>query len=150
MRLTTKSRYGTRLLLDLALYGGDKPVPLREISRRQGISIKYLEHLTTKLKKGGLIVSQRGPFGGHKLARHPGEISIGDIVKNLEGTTALTECAESQEASCGVCEKAGDCLSRWVWVEASQAMFDCLDQITLESLVNGEHAKKAKGTKKRK
>lgn len=144
MRLTTKSRYGTRLLLDLAIYGGEKPVPLGDIARRQSISMKYLEHLTTKLKKDGLITSQRGPFGGHKLARQPDEITVGDIVRSLEGTTALTECSESQEPYCGVCTRAGECLSRWVWVEASNAMFDRLNQITLESLINGQHALKAK------
>jgi Rrf2 family transcriptional regulator, iron-sulfur cluster assembly transcription factor len=147
MRLTTKSRYGTRLLLDLALYGGDTSVPLREISRRQNISLKYLEHLTTKLKKDGLIVSQRGPRGGHRLARSPGEITMGDIVRSLEGTTALTECAESQEDCPNVCDKAGDCLSRRVWVEASKAMFACLDKITLESLISGQHAASAKSSK---
>lgn len=135
------------MLLDLALYGGEKPVPLRVISKRQGISLKYLEHLTTKLKKAGLIVSQRGPSGGHKLARPPGVITIADIVKSLEGTTALTECAESGEIDCGVCARAGDCLSRWVWMEAGKALFACLDQITLESLISGKHAVKAKSLK---
>ncbi len=136
MRLTTKSRYGTRLMLDLTLYGGEKPVPLNVISKRQNISIKYLEHLTAKLKKDGLIVSRRGPSGGHKLARPPGEITMGDIVRSLEEKTALTECSETNETYCSTCDRAGECLTRWVWVEASNAMFKRLDQITLESLVN--------------
>jgi Rrf2 family protein len=124
------------------LYSGEKPVPLREISRRQNISIKYLEHLTTKLKKDGLIVSQRGPRGGHRLARDTGEITIGDIVRSLEGTTALTECAESQENCLNVCDKAGGCLTRQVWVEASKVMFEYLDRITLESLISGRYLKR--------
>ena len=62
MRLTTKSRYGTRLILDIAVYGKEKPVPLSDIARRQNMSLKYLEHLTRKLKKAGLIKTQRGPF----------------------------------------------------------------------------------------
>ncbi len=144
MRLTTKSRYGTRLLLDLAIYGGDNHVPLGDIAKRQNISRKYLEQLIRKLKQDGLITSRRGPFGGHKLGRPPFQITIGDIVRSLEETTALTECSESQEPYCGVCNRAGECLSRWVWIEASKAMFERLNQITLESLINGEHDLKSK------
>ncbi|MFP4040751.1 MAG: RrF2 family transcriptional regulator [Desulfosudaceae bacterium] len=143
MRLTTKSRYGTRLLLDLAIYAGDKHVPLGDIARRQDISRKYLEQLIRKLKKDGLVTSRRGPFGGHMLARPPERITIGDIVRSLEETTSLTECSESQEPYCGVCNRAGECLSRWVWFEASNAMFERLNQITLKHLINGDHGLKS-------
>jgi len=136
MRLTTKSRYGTRLILDLAIYAKEGPVPLGDVAKRQNISVKYLEQLILKLKKAGFIKSQRGPFGGHMLTKPPGEITIGDIVRILEGTTAITDCAEMDEQLCGECNRAGDCLSRWVWVEASKAMFDRLDQITIESIIN--------------
>jgi len=136
MRLTTKSRYGTRLVLDLGVYGAEKPVPLGDVSKRQNISLKYLEQLTVKLKKAGLITSQRGAFGGHMLAKPPGEITIGMIVRTLEGKTHITDCAEDQKNSCSVCNKAGDCLSRWVWIEASNAIFDCLDSITVEQLLD--------------
>ena len=138
MRLTTKSRYGTRFLLDLAINGKEKPVPLRDIARRQNISLKYLEQLAIKLKKDGFISSQRGPLGGHMLAKSPGQIRISDVVKSLEGTTALTECSESQEPYCGVCSRAGECLSRWIWIEASKAMFERLEKITLDSLLQGK------------
>ena len=136
MRLTTKSRYGTRLLLDLAIYAKKGPVPLGDVAKRQKISVKYLEQLIRKLKKAGYIKSQRGPFGGHMLAKLPGEITIGNIVRILEETTAITDCAEEDEQLCGECNRAGDCLSRWVWVEASKAMFDRLDRITVESIIN--------------
>jgi Rrf2 family iron-sulfur cluster assembly transcriptional regulator len=136
MRLTTKSRYGTRLILDLGVYGSKKPVPLGDVSKRQNISLKYLEQLTVKLKNAGLIKSQRGASGGHMLAKPPGEITIGMIVRTLEGKVHITDCAEDQKNSCGVCNRAGDCLSRWVWIEASNAMFDCLDNITVERLLN--------------
>ncbi|MFH1157180.1 MAG: RrF2 family transcriptional regulator [Pseudomonadota bacterium] len=135
MRLTTKSRYGTRLILDLAVYGQEGPVPLSDVSKRQNISLKYLEQLIAKLKKDGFVTSQRGPFGGHRLAKDPAEISVGDIVRTLEGTTAITECAEEVQPLCGVGNKAGECLSRWIWIEASKAMFDCLDAITVKSLI---------------
>ncbi|NOX33679.1 MAG: Rrf2 family transcriptional regulator [Deltaproteobacteria bacterium] len=145
MRLTTKSRYGTRLILDLAVYGRGKPVPLSEISSRQNISLKYLEQLTSKLKKAGLITSHRGPFGGHMLARPPEDISVGSIVRILEESTVITDCAEQENKTCSVCDKAGECLSRWVWVEASRAMFDCLDKITIAGLLaNGNKKIKKK------
>lgn len=135
MRLTTKSRYGTRLILDIAVYAKEKPVPLSEVSKRQNISMKYLEQLTAKLKKAGLITSQRGPAGGHMLAKPPEEITIGQIVRVLEETVVMSDCAEQEEQVCGICNRAGDCLSRWVWTEASRAMFQRLDEITIKGLL---------------
>lgn len=135
MRLTTKSRYGTRLVIDLALYGKEKSIPLNEVARRQNISIKYLEQLVRKLKQAGMIKSQRGPHGGHSLAKSPSDIRVGDIVRTLEESTAITDCAETDVRQCGICNQAGDCLSRWVWVKASQAMFECLDNITVADLL---------------
>lgn len=136
MRLTTKSRYGTRLILDIAVHGTEKPVPLSDVSKRQNISVKYLEQLSRKLRNAGLIKSMRGPFGGHMLAMSTQDISIGDIVRILEESTAITNCAEQDNKTCGVCNRAGDCLSQWVWVEASRAMFDRLDDITIGSLLS--------------
>lgn len=135
MRLTTKSRYGTRLILDIAVHGVEKPVPLSEVSNRQNISLKYLEQLTTKLKKAGIISSHRGPAGGHMLAKPAEKITIGQIVRVLEETTVITDCAEQEKKICGICNRAGDCLSRWVWVEASRAMFERLDEITISGLL---------------
>ncbi len=140
MRLTTKSRYGTRLILDLGVYGAEKPVPLRDVSKRQNISLKYLEQLTVKLKKAGLIKSLRGAAGGHMLAKPADQITIGQIVRTLEGDTQITDCADDQKNACGVCNKAGDCLSRWVWVEASNAMFERLDAITVDRLLKMANA----------
>ena len=138
MRLTTKSRYGTRLILDLAVNAQKRPVPLGDVSRRQNISLKYLEQLIRKLKLAGLVKSQRGPFGGHMLNKAPENITVGEIVRTLEETTAITDCSERDEKLCGVCNKAGDCLSRWVWIEASNAMFSRLDEITIGSLLSSK------------
>lgn len=135
MRLTTKSRYGTRLVIDLAINATDKPVSLAEISKRQNISVKYLEKLISKLKKAGIVKSQRGPFGGHMLAKSPQKITVGDLVRVLEGSSAITDCAESDSKMCGECNHAGACVSRWIWIEASKAMFDRMDEITISSLV---------------
>ena len=135
MRLTTKSRYGTRMVLDIALHAKEKPVALSEISKRQNISVKYLEKLIRELKKHGIIKSRRGPFGGHMLAKSPDDITVGDLVRILEGTTAITDCAEADKKMCGECNYAGECISRWIWIEASQAMFNRMDEITISSLV---------------
>jgi len=136
MRLSTRSRYGTRLILDLAHYARNKPISLTEVSKRQGISVKYLEHLTRKLKSAGLIKSQRGSFGGYMLNKHSNDISVGDIVRTLEEKTAITDCAESEDKLCGECNRAGDCLTQWVWIEASKALFKKLDEIKIANLIN--------------
>jgi Rrf2 family iron-sulfur cluster assembly transcriptional regulator len=130
------------LILDLAINAKQGPVPLSDISRRQNISLKYLEHLTRRLRKAGLIHSSRGPYGGHMLKKAPADITIGDIVRTLEKTTAITDCAETEDKLCGVCNMAGDCLSRWVWIEASKAMFKRLDDITVEKLLTSNFKKK--------
>lgn len=135
MRLTTKSRYGTRMILDLAMHSGKGPVPLREIAKRQNISLKYLENLIRKLKEAGFVLSSRGPSGGHRLARPPEQITVGDIVRTLEEASGITDCSEKDEKLCGICSQAGECLSQWVWIEASRAMFERLDQITIAMLL---------------
>lgn len=135
MKLTTKSRYGTRLVLDISVYGKGKPVPLSDISRRQNISLKYLEQLVSKLKKAGIINSLRGSSGGHMLAKSSHEITVGDIVRALEEPTAIVDCAQQEDQVCGICNRAGECMSRWVWVEASRALFDRLDQISIASIL---------------
>jgi len=135
MRLTTKSRYGTRMVLDLAIHGKDKPVPVSEIAKRQNISLKYLEKLIGKLKQGNILKSQRGPFGGHQLARPASEITVGELVRLLEERGAITDCAEEDSKLCGECNQAGECITQWVWIEASKAMFDRLDNISIDSLL---------------
>jgi len=135
VKLTTKSRYGTRLMLDLAINAQDGPVPLNDVARRQNISVKYLEHLIRSLKKAGLIKSRRGPFGGHMLSKLPQDITIGEIVRTLEETTSITDCADKTDKLCGVCNRAGACLSQWVWIGAGKALFDYLDRITIGSLI---------------
>jgi len=136
MRLTTKSRYGLRLMLDLAFNAENGPVSLNDVAVRQKISLKYLEKLVRTLKAGGLIKSRRGAHGGHELARELKRISVGEIVRILEEQTAITACAERSDSECDFCKEAGDCLARLVWIEASKVMFAYLDGITLDTLMN--------------
>ena len=139
MRLTTKSRYGTRLVLDLALHAQTGPVCLNEISKRQSISLKYLEKLIRMLKKEGFVKSMRGPYGGYMLAKPMEEISVGDIVRVLEGTNAITDCTESDNV-CGACTRAGNCLTQYIWAETSEAMFEKLNSFKIDKLLQKSDA----------
>ena len=126
------------MVLDLAINANKGPVPLSDIAHRQNISIKYLEKLIRRLRAGGLVNSQRGAHGGHTLAKQPENITVGDIVRLLENCTALTDCAENQDKTCGICNRAGECLSQWVWIEASKALFERLDTINIEQLMQNQ------------
>lgn len=131
MRLTTRSRYGTRMVLDIAMHCSSGPVRIGDIAKRQGLSIKYLEKLIRELKKGGFITSKRGPGGGHTLAMSPDKITIGAVVRSLEGEAGLVECMEKDT----LCERIDQCLTREIWVKASTAMYEALDKITLGDLL---------------
>lgn len=130
MRLTTKSRYGAKMFLDIALHCGDGPVRIRDISQRQGISVKYLEKLIRKLKEADYIKSKRGPKGGHLITKPLDEVSVGDIVRILEGESSLADVAGEE-----VNRPDELCLTKRVWVEANKAMFDKLDSIKFSQLV---------------
>jgi len=134
MRLSTRSRYGTRMMQDLAQHYDKGPVRIGEIAKRQDISVKYLEQLIIPLKQGNLIRSVRGPKGGHMLARSPEEISVGQIVKALEGGIELAGCIENP----GECERSSSCLTRGIWEDASKAMYDKLNSITLSKMLEME------------
>jgi Rrf2 family protein len=124
------------MILDLAMHSEDGYIPLSEISKRQNISLKYLEKLIRKLRDAGFVSSRRGPSGGHQLALSPEKITVGDIVRTLEEGSAITDCSEKDEKLCGICNQAGECLSQWIWIEASKAMFERLDQISIATLLD--------------
>ena len=130
MKLSTRSRYGTRLLLDMAQHYQQGPIQMGEIAKRQEISVKYLEQIIIPLKKANYVLSVRGPKGGHSLARPPEEITLGEIVALLEEGCSLVQCSEYAD----VCSRSGACPTRLVWQEAAQALFDKLSSITLADL----------------
>lgn len=140
MKLTTRSRYGTRMMLDMALHGQNGPVRIKDIAARQGVSVKYLEKLVRELKQAGFVRSRRGPRGGHELARPLDTITVGDIVRTLEGELTLVECDTDPGRSC---PRLAECLTRGVWAEAARAMHQALDSITLADLVARAGAGKA-------
>jgi Rrf2 family protein len=130
MKLSTRSRYGTRLLIDIASNGNGSPVPVSEISRRIGVSVKYLEQLIRPLKKAQYLNSVRGPKGGHVLARRPEDITVGEVVRLLEGGISLTDCIEHPE----ICPHSDSCNIRGVWTTATDSMLGILDSITVQDL----------------
>lgn len=134
MKLSTRSRYGTRMMLDLAQHYDQGPVQIGDVSKRENISVKYLEQLIIPLKKANFIKSVRGPKGGHMLAKPPEEITVGEIVRILEGGINLSSCIEHPE----MCDRTTRCLTRGVWEEATKAMYDKLNSVTLSKMINAD------------
>ncbi len=138
MKLSTKGRYGVRLMLDLANHYGEGPVLLREISRREDISEKYLWHLINPLKSAGLIHATRGAHGGYELAKAPSEITVKDIFEVVEGPICLVDCIESP----ATCKRSDFCIARDLWGDASRALAESLEKTTLALLVKKQKDKK--------
>ena len=131
MKLSTKSRYGIRLLVDLTRHYEQGPISIGEISKRQDVSVKYLEQLIRPLQRTKLVKSVRGPKGGHMLAKEPHEITMGEIVRLFEGQVDLVKCISLPEN----CQMSEDCQVRLAWQAATEAMFEKLDAITIADLV---------------
>ena len=131
MKLSTRSRYGTRILLELSRRGVEKPVQVSEISKKQGIPVKYLEQIIRILKHAGLVTSVRGPKGGHIMTKRPSEITLGQLVRLFEGQTELVGCISEPEK----CNRADDCKVRLAWMKANKALYEILDATTLEDIM---------------
>lgn len=131
MKLSTRSRYGTRLILDMAQHQRETPIQLGEIARRQNISLKYLEQIIRPLKRAQYIKSFRGSKGGHMLNKPPEQITVGEVVALLEGGSVLTHCSKNPK----ICSRSERCLTRYLWMEASDALFARLNQITFADLL---------------
>jgi Rrf2 family cysteine metabolism transcriptional repressor len=134
MKLSTKGKYGVRAVFEIARNSGKGPLTIKEIGDRQGISLSYLEQILHKLGKAGLIESVRGPAGGYLLARKPAELTIGDIVRTLEGPIALSHCLEPGES--GDCYQTDDCVARMVWSKVGAKIEEALDSISFEDLLH--------------
>ncbi len=135
MKLSTKSRYGTRLLLEMSIRykNGDKgtAIQLSDISRTQDISLKYLEQIIIPLKKSKYIKGIRGAKGGYILQKAPEKITVGEIVELFEGSATICNCTENLKT----CRKAKSCVTRHVWLESGNAMFEKMNSITFADLV---------------
>ena len=137
MKLSTRGRYGVRLMLDLALHYGEGPILLRDIAERQEISEKYLWQLINPLKTTGLVNSLRGAHGGYVLGKAPEAISIKAILQVLEGSLCLVDCVDNP----ALCERSLSCISRDIWGEASKNMQQTLEDTTLAAMVERQKDK---------
>ena len=134
MKLSTKGRYGLRALIDLAVHSSDgTPVSITSISDRQDLSERYLEQLMAMLKKAGLVRSVRGAGGGYVLAREAEEISVGDVLRALEGNLDPVDCAGLDPD--GVCQAADSCVTKYVWKRINESINRTVDEIRLDQLV---------------
>jgi Rrf2 family protein len=136
MKLSTRSRYGTRILVALARHHDQGPVQIGEISKRQDISVKYLEQLIRPLKQANLVTSVRGPKGGHLLAKKPEDITLGQIVRLFEGQSELVECISHPEK----CSMSEDCQVRLAWQDATRVLYEKLDSTTIADLVSSNYS----------
>lgn len=132
MKLSTRSRYGLRAVLELAVEYGKKPLQIRMIAERQDISNKYLEQLMAILRASGLVRSMRGPKGGYILAKPPAEIKLSEVFTTLEGPMIPVDCLQHPE----YCVRCTDCVTRQIWAEIQGAMMKVLDSTTLQDLVD--------------
>ncbi len=133
MKLSTKGRYGLKAMFDLALHFGDGPIALKSIAERQLISDHYLEQLIASLRKSGLVKSVRGAQGGYMLANDPSDITVGDIIRVLEGPLGLSDCVLEDDPS--ECDNADCCVTRTVWKKIQSSISQVIDSITLQDML---------------
>ena len=130
MKLSTRGRYGTRVMVDLAVHGGDMPVLLKDIARRDKLSVRYLERIVPLLKKAGLIRSVRGARGGYLLSGEPSGITLGSILRALEGNLGPTKCAKTPSA----CRRIELCAAHGIWKKIADDISRTLDKVTLKDM----------------
>ena len=135
MKVSTKSRYGVAAMVDIAQQYGAGPVALRSVAERQQVSEHYLEQLMSNLRNAGFVRSIRGAQGGYVLARDPAAITVGDIVRAMEGPIAPVDCLLADVGENNpYCNKSQDCIRRNIWLKMGESISEALDSISLASL----------------
>lgn|SRR5450830_297114 len=137
MRLSTRGRYSTRLMIELAFHYGERLVLLKDISNSQEISLKYLAQLIMPLKIAGLIKASRGAHGGYFLSKHPKDIKLSEIIAAVEGPLNLVECVDNP----AICNRSNFCATREIWTEISNKFFETLDSYTLQQIMERQKEK---------
>ncbi|MBU0515015.1 MAG: Rrf2 family transcriptional regulator [Proteobacteria bacterium] len=137
MKISTRGRYGTRAMLDLANHFGQGPISLKDLASRQEISAKYLEQLLIPLRTAGIIKSIRGAKGGYVLSREPGSVCLDEIILILEGSMAPVECVDNPES----CHRSCTCVTHEVWCAIGDKVTQMLRDITLRDLVTRDQHK---------
>ena len=134
MRITTTSRYGVRALFDVAYHGGGQPTQIKDISRRQKISQRYLEQIFNKLLKAGLLNSRRGPRGGYMLSRDPSEISVGEVITAAQGPIIPVRCLADDTEKRKFCDVFENCITRHVWKQTQNLLIDYYSSVSIADL----------------
>ncbi len=146
LRLSTKGQYGVRAMFEVARGYNNGPITIKEISERQALSVAYLEQILNKLRKAGIIKSIKGPGGGYVLSRKPGNISIGAILKELEGPVAITSCLDPKEG----CIRIEGCVTYLLWKSLGENIEAFLNDMTLKDLLEGSMTHKKRVIKQKK
>lgn len=141
MKISTKGRYALRLMLDLAINDTGDFIPLKNVSERQDISVKYLEQIITVLVKAGFVKGLRGSKGGYKLARKPEEYTVGMILRLTEGSLAPVACLDDEV---NLCERADHCITLGLWQEIYDAVNSVVDNVTLYDLIERNRTRSEK------
>ncbi|MFA5073475.1 MAG: Rrf2 family transcriptional regulator [Nitrospirota bacterium] len=141
MKLSTKGKYGVRAVFEIARCYNEGPITIKQIAERQGISYSYLEQILHRLGKAGVVESVRGPAGGYLLGRNPSKVTIGDIVRVLEGPIALSHCLDPGESP--ECFQADDCMARMVWEKVGATIEKALDSISFADLLQQQRVQKS-------
>ena len=139
MKLSTKGRYGLSAMIDLAVYSENEAVSLNSIAERQHISEGYLEQLMAKLKKAGLVESTRGACGGYRLGKAADSISVGDVLRVLEGSLEAAQCPGNDETQS--CEREDICVTKYVWKRINDSITEAVDTLMLSQLIEESRKK---------
>jgi Rrf2 family cysteine metabolism transcriptional repressor len=138
MKLSTRTRYAVRAIIELAQNDKNRPLQLKIIAQRQEISVKYLEQLMAVLRSAGFVRSIRGSKGGYVLAKAPNQIKMNEVLHRLEGTVATVECVENENC----CSRSADCAARYLWTQVEHAIENVLQSVTLQDLVDKANEEK--------
>jgi Rrf2 family cysteine metabolism transcriptional repressor len=134
VHFSTRGEYGVRLMMELARHHGSGPVSLAEIADHEALPRAYLEQLVVRLREAGLVVSTRGARGGYELARPPGDVRMGEVVRALEGPIAPMVCASEDPLHASICNRTGFCNVNMLWVKVRSAISAALDSVSLADL----------------
>ncbi len=138
VNISTKTRYALRMLVDIAAYQESGKVKIKDISARQDISIKYLEQIVTILSKADIVKGERGPQGGYVLAHPASEITVAEVVMNIEGTMAPVPCIKDGKVDC---QRKDRCTTLDMWLRIEKAVMDIMNETTIQDLLNDANSK---------
>lgn len=133
MKLSTRGRYGLKAMYQLAIHYGEGPIPLKQIADEENLSENYLEQLVSQLRKEGLLISVRGAQGGYMLAMPPVEITVGNVLRVLEGNLAPADCIIEGDNGC---ENEDNCVTKLVWIKIKDSIDEVVDSITLQDMLD--------------